>query len=124
MKRYSRKRWKSVDSTHIFIQFASELQCCTGDISVVPQDVSVKATHRAIFQAKQRCTLTADFNVLNPIDEAFSNYMQNMALNFINTVGIVELLRLMNHGFIFESMKFTSKVIARSIAAWQPFCVY
>ena len=47
MKRCRRKRWKSADSTHIFIQFASELQCCTEDISVVPQDISVKATHRA-----------------------------------------------------------------------------
>ena len=46
MKKYRRKRWKSVDSTHIFIQFASELQCCCDDISVVPQDISVKATHR------------------------------------------------------------------------------
>ena len=46
MKKYRRKRWKSVDSTHIFIQFASDHQCCTDDISVVPQDISVKATHR------------------------------------------------------------------------------
>ena len=34
------------DSTHIFIQFASEFQCYTEVISVVPQDISVKATHR------------------------------------------------------------------------------
>ena len=39
-------RRKSVDSTHIFIQFASEFQCYTEVISVVPQDISVKATHR------------------------------------------------------------------------------
>ena len=52
MKRCRRKRWKSADPTHIFIQFASELQCCTEDISVVPQDISVKATHREYFEVK------------------------------------------------------------------------
>ena len=39
-------RRKSADSTHIFIQFASDFQCYTEVISVVPQDISVKATHR------------------------------------------------------------------------------
>ena len=47
-------RRKSVDSTHIFIQFASEFQCYTEVISVVPQDISVKATHREdVFGAQE-----------------------------------------------------------------------
>ena len=49
MKRYRWMRRKSVDSTHIFIQFASEFQCYTEVISVVPQDISVKAIHRENF---------------------------------------------------------------------------
>ena len=43
------------------------------------------------------------------------------ALNFINAFEIITLLRLKNHGIKFESMKFTSKVIVRLIAVWQPF---
>ena len=39
-------RRKSVVSTHIFTQSASEHQCCTEVISVVPRDISVKATNR------------------------------------------------------------------------------
>ena len=64
--------------------------------------------------------------VLNPIDGPFSNYTNFRAdlpltsttcikyaefpLNFINTFEIMKLLRPKNHGIIFESMKFTSKV--------------
>ena len=75
MKRYRRKRWKSVDSTHIFIQFSSELQCCTNDISVVPQDISVKATHRG--------TATADVGSLHR--------RRGICGHFVNYVGEMDL---------------------------------
>ena len=80
------------------------------------------------------------FNVLNPIDGPLSNYtyfradipltntvlldMQHLALNFISTFDIMKLLRLRHHEIIFQSTKFTSKVIVRPIAVWQPFCIY
>ena len=67
------------------------------------------------------------FSVQNPIDVPFSNYTgfsadvplastmlreirQNMALNCINTIEIMKLLRLKNHGIIFKSMKFNQKL--------------
>ena len=51
LKIYRWMRQKGVDLPHIFIQFASELQCYTEVISVAPQDISVKATHRAYVYA-------------------------------------------------------------------------
>ena len=48
IKRYPRMRGKRVDSTHIFILFASDFQCYTEVTSVVPQDISITATHRDI----------------------------------------------------------------------------
>ena len=50
-------------------------------------------------------------------------HLENMTLNFINTIEIMKLLRPKNRGVIFESTKFNLKIIVRPTTVWQPFLI-